>query len=355
MTRHVLSALEWSLLFLGASGTTGVLTGVVRKYTIAQAMIDRPVERSSHSVPTPRGGGLAITLVLLATIAGVWIFAGISNKVFAALGGGTLVIAWIGWLDDRRGTPPIVRAGVHAAAAVWAVAWLGGFPKVCLGGSAVDLGILGSLLAVVGLMWSTNLYNFMDGIDGIAGVQGMCVGFFGGILLLLAGQWGLAAVTIAISGSCAGFLYWNRTPARIFMGDVGSCSLGYVFGAMAVASENLGAVPVVYWAVLAAVFVFDATVTLTFRLIAGHSWKSAHRDHAYQRATQAGLTHMQVSVGVLLLNIVLGLLALWMWQTSTALIEGALVAFTICALCYRFVHHYGREGAVPLRREPHRG
>ncbi len=242
---------------------------------------------------------------------------------FALLGGGVAVAA-VGWLDDRRGMPAGVRALVHVLAAGWGVWCLGGFPSLDLGVAVVPLGTAGSLLAVVGLVWLTNLYNFMDGIDGLAAGEAVGVGLVGGVLLAAAGATGLSLVALALAAAAGGFLVFNWPPAKIFMGDVGSGLLGYAFGVLALASERAGAVPLVVWMILLAVFIVDATATLIRRVVNGERWFEAHRSHAYQHAVQAGYSHRDVTVAVMGLNALLAVAATGVWLVP-ALFPAVLV------------------------------
>ncbi|MBW3569822.1 MAG: glycosyltransferase family 4 protein [Gemmatimonadetes bacterium] len=312
-----------------------VITGQIRRFALANAILDMPNGRSSHAVPTPRGGGVAIVLLvlcgtLLASTMGV-----LNGDTAAAFIGGGGVVALIGWVDDRRGVHAGVRAVVHCLAAVWAVFLLGGLPFLSTGTGHVHLGSIGGLLAVLGIVWATNLYNFMDGIDGIAGGQALCAGAFGGALLLLSGSAGLAAVAFLVAAATAGFLAWNWAPAKIFMGDVGSGFLGFSFGTLAVASENDGGVPLLLWVLLLGVFVVDATVTLLRRTLAGQVPYAAHRDHAYQRAVRSGWSHARVSGWVVAFNLALGVLSVVAWLRPPLLVP--LVAGGLLLLLIPYV------------------
>jgi Fuc2NAc and GlcNAc transferase len=321
-----------------------VLTARVRSYALAHSILDLPNERSSHIVPTPRGGGLAIVLSSLIAIVSLALTGSIHRDTATALVGGGILIGAIGWLDDHGGVPASRRALVHFLAAVWAVYWIGGLPSLWLGANQAPLGLVGSLLAVLGIVWATNFYNFMDGIDGIAGVEAVSAGIVGGCLRLMESQKGLAACAFVIAGASAGFLAWNWPPARIFMGDVGSGFLGYSFATLAVASERAGSVPIVVWVILLGVFVFDATVTLARRAMRGERVYAAHRNHAYQRAVRAGRSHRFVSTGVLLANAGLAALALLaVRQPRLALLCLAVAAIALW-LVYRFI-----EATHPMR------
>jgi Fuc2NAc and GlcNAc transferase len=221
-----------------------------------------------------------------------------------------------------------VRLAVHLLVAAAAVALLGGVPTVAVGPYQLSLGLAGSLLGVLIIVWLLNLWNFMDGIDGIAGGEGLIAGLASGALLWPASP-GLALVALSISAACAGFLMLNWQPARIFMGDVGSATLGFLFGTLALASERAGAIPLTAICMILGVFILDATFTLTRRVLAGEPWHQAHRAHAYQRAVQSGLTHRQVSAASVGIT---GLLAVDAWLTvrwPVATVPGLLLALAL--------------------------
>jgi Fuc2NAc and GlcNAc transferase len=297
----MIALLAWGV---AAALVGGWAVGIMLRYATRREIIDHPNDRSSHVRATPRGGGMGI----VATVEALLLAAALAGKVpwpvAAAVGGGGALVAAVGWVDDRRGLSARIRASVHLLAAVWAVWWLGGLPTLSLGAREWELGALGGVLAVVGIVWMTNLFNFMDGIDGLAGGQAMSTAL-AAALILHASAPGLAIVFIVIAGASAGFLRWNWMPARIFMGDVGSGFLGFVLAALALAAQNAGALPLVLSVVLHGVFVVDATATLIRRILAGERWYSAHRSHAYQRAVQAGASHATVAGSALLLDLLL--------------------------------------------------
>jgi Fuc2NAc and GlcNAc transferase len=304
------------IAFLAAS----VLTGLVRGYSQRRRLLDVPNQRSSHTEPTPRGGGLAIVLISLAAILSLAITGALNGRLAASIAGPAAVVAMVGWLDDHGHVPALWRLMAQFGAAVAAVLLLGGFETYEIGTHSVNLGIGGNLLAVLGLVWLTNLFNFMDGVDGIAGVEAVVVTGAGGAMLLLSGASGLGYVALFTSAATAGFLVWNWPPARIFMGDVGSGFLGFFLGALALASASADAVPVSIWALLLAVFLFDATATVLRRL-GREPLHEAHRRHAYQRAVAAGVSHRTVTLTVLGLNAVfVGLAAgAWLWPARAPL------------------------------------
>ncbi|MDZ7750175.1 MAG: glycosyltransferase family 4 protein [Gammaproteobacteria bacterium] len=283
-------------LAMAAFGAALVLTAMVRVYAVRRELLDTPNARSSHTVPTPRGGGVSIVLVYLVATA----FAALAGWIDAAaalgLGGGALGVTAVGFWDDHGHVSRRLRFAVHLGAAVWALAWLGGLPPLPLGSGSVDLGLAGDALAAVAIVWLLNLYNFMDGIDGIAATEAITVAAGGALILLLGGTPGAAGWLFWLAASAAGFLVWNWPPARIFMGDAGSGFLGFAFGALAVATSHGGAINLWSWAILLAAFIGDATWTLLRRLARRDTWYEAHRSHAYQIAARRWGSHLKVTL-----------------------------------------------------------
>ena len=315
------------------------ITDAVYKYATHRSILDVPNHRSLHSVPTPRGGGLGICVVAFFAVIAAMAAGLLSPRVGAALLGG-IPIALIGWIDDKRGANAGVRLLVHTAAAVWAVWILGGLPAIDLGVARVSWGPAGGAVAVLLIVWLTNLYNFMDGIDGIAGTEAAVVAGAGGILLLATDQTGLGVVSLAICGASLGFLIRNWAPARIFMGDVASGLLGFLFGVIGVASERSGGIPLVAWLILLALFVADATFTLIRRIARGETWYAAHRAHAYQRLVQAGWTHARVSLFVAFLNVVLAALVVAAIARHELLLPLLLVTAAALGVLYLVVERF---------------
>ena len=309
---------------------TSLATGVVRAHAIRSAMFDVPNQRSSHTLPTPRGGGAAIVGTVLLCVAAAWSAAWVAAHVAIALIGGGALVADVGWLDDRHHVSAGWRAIAHLCASTWAVVWLGGIENVRLSHLGVISGPVASVFAVVAIAWLINLYNFMDGIDGLAAVEAITVGTAGAIVLLLGRADGLALISASVAGAGAGFLIWNRMPARIFMGDVGSGFLGFAFATIALSAHKTAAISAAVWVLLLLVFIADATATLLRRIFRGESWHVAHRLHAYQRLVQSGRSHAQVVAYVTLVNVLLAGLAIVVFMqpalTWPALIAGLVLA-----------------------------
>jgi Fuc2NAc and GlcNAc transferase len=308
-----------------------LLTGAVRHMALHRQLLDTPNARSSHSTPTPRGGGAAIVLALCASAAAAAWLGYVESRHFVVLIGGTAAVAMIGWLDDIRGLSVGTRLLAQAAVAVWAVAMLQGLPLIRTGAGSIALGPIGYPVAVLGIMWSINLVNFMDGIDGLVGSQAALILAAAAALLMASGATSLGLLSLVAAAAAAGFLPWNWPPARIFLGDVGSGAIGFLVATLAIASENAGSVPLLVFAILGAVLISDATVTLLRRLAHGHRPAEAHRQHAYQRLSRAWNSHRAVSAAAALTTTVLVIPAAIGTVRPSALLVVFCVTFTVQA------------------------
>jgi len=264
-------------------------------------MLDFPNARSSHVRATPRGGGVSIVVVVSAALALLCARGLINVDLFVALIGGGALVALVGLLDDRKAVPATIRLTVHLVAAVWSVSWLDGFAGLRVGSHVVLGGLTGDALAVLAIVWTLNLFNFMDGIDGIAASEAILVA--AGAALLLGPSSGVIAAALILAAACAGFLAWNWPPARIFLGDVGSGYLGFVISVLAIASARAGTAQPWVWLILSGAFLADATITLARRLMRGERVYEAHRSHAYQRLARRWRSHLRVTLAVVLLNL----------------------------------------------------
>lgn len=304
------------------AGTAFFLTWLLRRYAVARSLMDIPNERSSHTVPTPRGGGVAIVLTFLAAVM-VLAFLGLMEKPSALglIGAGALV-AVVGFMDDHRHIAARWRLLAHFLGAAWILYWMQGLPTLVLFGIALNLGWVGYGLVALLLVWLLNLYNFMDGIDGIAGIEAVTVGIGGALLYSLVGQGAMAIAPLALAAVVAGFLYWNFPPAKIFMGDAGSGFLGIVIGGLTLQAAWIEPQLFWGWLILLGVFVVDATFTLIRRLLRGDKVYEAHRSHAYQFASRKLGAHLPVSLAVLTINII------WLLPCACAValgyVDGAL-------------------------------
>ncbi|MCE4054030.1 MraY family glycosyltransferase [Pseudomonas sp. Au-Pse12] len=291
------------LLMLVIAGVSLLLTWVLRRYALASSLMDVPNSRSSHSVPTPRGGGVAIVLSFLAFTPLMIFVAEVPLLSVVALWGAGALIAIVGFLDDHGHIAARWRLLAHFTAAIWALSWLGGLPPLNIFGFDLNLSWFGHICAVFYLVWMLNLYNFMDGIDGIASVQAVstCLGVC--VIYWFADAPSLIWLPLLLSMAVLGFLYWNFPPARIFMGDAGSGFLGLVLGVLSVQGAWASSRFLWVWLILLGVFIVDATFTLIRRLLRGDKVYEAHRSHAYQFASRQFGRHLPVTLAVLGINI----------------------------------------------------
>jgi len=309
------------------------LTGRVRQYALQHVILDIPNERSLHVTPIPRVGGLAIVAIfLLIILSFTWLDKIELNLCYALCGGGGL-IAFIGYCDDLYTIKARYRLLTHFIVALWAVYWLDGLQSINLGTIEINLSIFGHLVTVIAIVWCINFYNFMDGIDGLAGSEGIFISIMSGIMLWLLGKYDMAIILLLLSATIAGFTIWNWAPAKIFLGDVGSGFLGYVFAVLALATVNTHDLPIAFWIILLSVFLWDATFTLFSRIYQGKVWYEAHKDHAYHQFIIYGATHKQVTLGISMVNLVflspMAYTLCW-WPEWTLLFLGLSVSVIWC-------------------------
>ena len=304
--------MSMGLLLAAVFAASWAMTAGVRHYALTRSIMDIPNARSSHRIPTPRGGGVAIVLGFLGCLALAG-FLGVveGSSLLALLPAGALVAA-IGFLDDHRHIPARWRLLGHFAAALWLLCWLGGVPALPMPWGSLDLGLVGDFLGLVFLVWLLNLYNFMDGIDGIAGLEAISVCLAGALCGWFVGESQLIWLPLILGMATAGFLVWNFPPARIFMGDAGSGFLGLILGGLALQAAAVAPSLVWSWLILLGVFIVDATFTLIHRLMRGERVYEAHRSHAYQRASRRYGSHLRVSLAVTAINL--------LWLTPLALL-----------------------------------
>lgn len=282
-----------------------MITGVIRNYSLKYSIIDIPNERSSHTNPTPRGGGLSISVLVMLTVLLLYYLKLIPFEYVLALAGGGLLVTSVGWLDDHYDLSPLWRVSIYFIASGWALFWLGGLDTISFGNYLLSANTVIYFIIIIFIVWLTNLYNFMDGTDGLAASEAISVGLFSGIIFLQIQEKGLAIICFSIAATAAGFLYWNWAPAKIFMGDVGSCFTGFIFGVLALIGEKTGSLPLMIWIILLSVFICDATFTLIKRIVRREKWYLAHRSHSYQKLVQMNVSHSKLATAVLGLNLLI--------------------------------------------------
>jgi UDP-N-acetylmuramyl pentapeptide phosphotransferase/UDP-N-acetylglucosamine-1-phosphate transferase len=295
-----------------------LLVYLIRRYAEHRRILDHPNERSSHSMPTPRGGGLA--LVVLAIGAGLWVMnkAELSHVLVYILCG--LVIAYLGWRDDVSSLSTRVRFTVQGLVAAVSTYGLGYFKTVTIPlFGELQLGIIGLVITFLWIIGLTNAFNFMDGIDGIAGGVALSGGL--GWMLLASNMHNdlVYWIALAVAAGSLGFLGHNWHPAKIFMGDVASTFLGYTFAVLPLLSADQGGDALMLGTLLMWTFIMDAGLTFIRRVLQRENVFAPHRTHLYQRLVIGGYPHYLISTLYLMLTLLAGVLSYeWSWGSRLA-------------------------------------
>lgn len=266
-----------------------------------QCVIDLPNARSAHSLATPRGGGIAIALAMSCFCSAMyWLDLLSLTQTVVLLS--ALPVAIVGFLDDVSSLPVRYRLPVHMFIASLALWVLGPIPEAFFSGWLMLPSILQGAILVLALVWLLNLYNFMDGIDGLAALQCVFVSLAAAFFLRETMP-GLMWVCLALAGCQLSFLFWNWPPARLFMGDSGSTFCGYFLGVLGLLSHYALGLSVWVWVLLMGSFIADTTYTLLRRLLAGHSITEGHATHAYQQLSRRSGSHLVVVFWVMAVNV----------------------------------------------------
>ncbi len=293
------------LIGLGTVCVSAGLTGVFRQYALRVNLLDHPNTRSSHHTPTPRGGGIAVVVTFCCCTIFLWMQDYILLETLVLILGCGGLVAFVGLVDDYYSLQAKVRFTVHLVTAVSVLVLLPRLPDLQLFHFHIKLGGLAGILIVLGLVWLLNLYNFMDGIDGIASMETITIAIGAAtIIWFRGGNQGHIVLLLLLAAATLGFLVWNWPPAKIFMGDACSGFLGFCIGALALVTSTAGGINLWSWLILLALFVVDATVTLLRRVWRGDKFYEAHRSHAYQILARRWQSHKKVTLFVVCLNIV---------------------------------------------------
>lgn len=274
-------------------------------------ILDRPNERSSHSTPVPLGGGLVIALVVLATSA--WVADEIDWYRSLIYIVSASIIAWMGWRDDVRSLPAIFRLSVQGLIAVTSIWGMGYFKVVAVPMYGdLQLGVVGIVITFLWIVGLTNAYNFMDGINGMAGGVAFSAALGWMWLSSNTETWFVFWIALAIAAGSLGFLGHNWSPAKVFMGDVGSTFLGYTFAVLSLLSADQGGDALLIGTLLMWIVIMDSFVTFLGRLIRRENVFTGHRSHLFQRLVLGGYRHTTISLLYILLTVIAGMLAfLW--------------------------------------------
>lgn len=326
------------LLIICSALLTLILGGIFYRYNNIPNLIDVPNSRSSHASPTLKGGGVVIMFTFIAFLMGLYYLDILSSKIYLDLVMCSCVIGLVGFMDDIKEVNPRIRLVIHFLTAAIGLYLLNGFKEVLFLGDTVNLGLLGNVLAMIYIVWFLNLYNFMDGIDGIASLQAITVcGAFAFINFWIFPSFDLWKVSLLFTSCILGFLYWNFPKAKIFLGDTGSGFIGFFLALFSIEASNNQ--PVLLWVflILMSVFLVDATLTLFYRIYNNEVIFKAHSSHAYQKATTIFNSHILVTNFICLINL------LWLFPmaflVALGLIQGIVgLGIAIFPLTLLFIY-----------------
>ncbi|BAK70361.1 MraY family glycosyltransferase [Aliarcobacter butzleri] len=302
-----------------------LLTYFIKNYMIKKSLVASVNERSSHTVPTPHGGGISIAITWFIGLFYLYFIGQIENNLFYALLFGA-VISIVSFFDDIYELSPKLRLIIQAIVAIGGLYFLGGFETLTFGIFDIQNPIFTNIFAFFMIIWFINLYNFLDGINGYAGSESLFLAVAGFILF---GGNHFLVLAVAVLG----FLYWNWNKAKIFMGDVGSTLLGYNVAIFIIYYANQEPTNFWIWIILFGVYWFDATLTLIRRKLNKEKLSLAHKKHAYQRLTQAGWSHYKVTNYSIGLNILLFAIVFFISNIFVAF----LFSFVVLVLVMKFI------------------
>jgi len=320
------------MIFAIVSLATIVISWYLVKWLIAmltkQNIVDTPNDRTIHQGAVPRGGGLVIVLMLILVLS---IFSLIDNRSSLFLGLLVTVLFWAGlsWWDDQHDLSARFRflwQLVFAGMGVAAFGWINPVyvsPRIWF-----ELAWFAPLVSFIGVVWMANLYNFMDGLDGLAAGQTIIASITFAVWFGQLGDVSLALTCVVLAAASYGFSLWNWSPAKIFMGDVGSITIGAFFATLIIIITTRYNVPVIASVILFGMFVFDATATLLRRFIRGENISQAHRTHHYQRLATLGIAHEKIAVGSLVFMLLCSLIAS-LAASSRDMIGAAIFLFVL--------------------------
>jgi len=301
------------------------LTYFIKEYAIKKSLVATVNERSSHTVPIPHGGGIAVSLTWFIGLIYLYLNDQIESSLFFALILG-VVIAVVGLVDDIVELSPKLRMVVFTGVSVIGIFVIGGLESISFVVFSIENQIITNVFALLLVLWYINLTNFIDGINGYLGTKFVFLGL-AGFLLFSGGHF------LVLAMSVLGFLYWNFGKAKIFMGDVGSTLLGYTIAIITIYYANIESTNLWIWITLYGVFWFDATFTLIRRKLNGEKLSQAHKKHAYQRLTQSGWSHSKVTLYALGLNLVIFSFVYFISNVAVSFVASLVLLYG----AYRFV------------------
>ena len=301
------------------------LTYLIKNYALKKSLVDIPNDRSSHTTPTPHGGGIAISITWFIGLTYLYYVGEVNESLYFALMVG-IIISVVSYVDDLIELSPKFRLITQAGVSILGLYFLGGFNEIDFIYFSIESQVLTNVFAFFMILWFINLYNFLDGIDGYSASEALFLSI--GAFILFGNS-----LFLILAVSVLGFLLWNWHKAKIFMGDVGSTLLGYNIAIFTIYFSNQESVNFWIWIILFGVFWFDATVTLLRRFRNKEKLSQAHRKHAYQRLVQSGWSHSKVAIASIFLNILLFLIIYFIPNILLAFI----IAMIILYICIKLV------------------
>jgi len=294
-------------------------------------LIDTPNERSSHTSPTSKGGGISIILLTLITVIFLYLEKTIDTSFGMSLILGSAIIAITGFLDDLYNLSIIRRIILYSLSIFMAIIFLMPETHLVIGNMKIEMSIFAYLFYAIYIFWLLNLFNFMDGMDGYAGVQTISTALFTWLVLCNRIETNEHLILLVILFSTLGFMMWNWSPAKIFMGDVGSCTLGFMFALFSVYTSSQNYLSISIWLILLSPFIGDASFTLIKKIINGGKWYQAHNNHAYQKLYQIGFNHRIIAGGLLVVNLIC------IWPLAYTAILHPDIELYVLLMCYCFI------------------
>lgn len=297
------------------------LTYFIKNYAIKKSLVAKVNERSSHTIPTPHGGGIAISLVWFIGLFYLYFTSQINVNLFYAFLSGIL-ISFVSFLDDLYDLSPKLRLTIQSLVSILGLYFLGGFNSLSFGLFEISFSLFTNIFAFFMMVWFINLTNFIDGINGYVGSEFIFLGIAG--FLLFSDPHFLVLIV-----SVLGFLFWNWNQAKIFMGDVGSTLLGYNIAILTIYYANQESSNFWIWIILFSLFWFDATLTLIRRKLNNEKLSQAHKKHVYQRLTQSGWSHFKVTNYSIIINFILLLIVYILSNIFISFILSLLMLYKI--------------------------
>lgn len=326
----------WIIVLIALVFLSFILTWLIRLWTLKFKILDIPNKRSSHSTPTPRGGGLAIVICWYLGITFLFIYDYIADNLYYAFLSGS-ILAVISLIDDLLSLKPVIRIIGQIVSASLAIFFLKGIDFIIVSDWTIKSEIILIPLIIIAIVWFINLYNFLDGIDGYASIEAICIA---AVIFLFTGN----TLSLLLIASIAGFLFWNWPKAKIFMGDVGSTQIGFILIIFGIYLNNENQFNLVHWIILTSPFWFDATYTLFRRWKNKEKLSQAHKKHAYQRIVQYGYTHLQIDLVLIALNVLIAIVIMVIIKFSFLTIPLFIFVIILLYLLIRMV-----ERRVPFK------